>query len=289
MKILVLGASGLVGGNCLKLFREKKGWEVMGTHFSFATEHTQFFNTLNVEDPKNFDIEEFAPDVILHAGALTHVDYCEENPEESYEKTVKSTQNVAKLVKKFNSKFVYISTDYVFDGKNGPYAEDAETNPLSIYGKHKLEAENIVRQAIDHLVVRVTTVYGDEIRNKNFIARILDAIKGEKELELNLPIDQYATPANAFDIARMLQVLLENNERGVFHVASTDFLNRVQLTQRVCGYFDHHKISIIPTATSELNQPAERPLYGGLKAAKFLQKYPHFKFTNIDDYLKSYS
>src|SRR5262245_19923864 len=138
MKVFISGASGLVGGNCLKHFTEQ-GWETVGSYYSFETDDTVFYDTLNADHPMNFDVAELAPDVIVHCGALTHVDYCETHEEESYEKTVQSTINLINLAKECKAKLVYISTDYVFDGKDGPYREDHPVNPISVYARHKLE------------------------------------------------------------------------------------------------------------------------------------------------------
>ena len=93
MKIFISGASGLVGGNCLKHFTEM-GCTVVGSYFSYPTTDTVFYDTLVPGNQLNFNIVAFAPDVIVHCGALTHVDYCETHPEESYEKTVQSTKNL---------------------------------------------------------------------------------------------------------------------------------------------------------------------------------------------------
>jgi dTDP-4-dehydrorhamnose reductase len=143
MKVFISGASGLVGNNCLRYF-QSQGWQVIGSHLSFPTAHTFFFDTLTPNHPDNFNVAQFAPDVIVHCGALTHVDYCETNIEESYQKTVQSTRNLVGLAASCNAKFVFISTDYVFDGVQGPYRETDLVNPLSVYGKHKLEAETIM-------------------------------------------------------------------------------------------------------------------------------------------------
>lgn len=288
MKIVILGASGLVGGNCLRYFQIKENVEVVGTYFSYQAKDTVKFNTLNLEDPDNFDIVKFNPDVILHCGALTWVDYCEENPKESYEKTVQSTKNAIALAEQLKAKLVYISSDYVFDGKNGPYSETDEVNPISLYGKHKLEAEQLVIKTLPnhHLVLRITNVYGDEERNKNFISRMLDNVLKNEPIEINLPVDQYATPINAADIARSLYMLLSDNKTGIYNIASTDFVNRVQLTELILKHFPEHKIAINPIFTKDLNQPAPRPLIGGLITKKFLDEYPNFHFTNVDDYIR---
>lgn len=286
MKVFISGASGLVGGNCLKHFTEM-GWEAVGSYFSYPVEGTVYYDTLNPADAKNFDVASFAPDVIVHCGALTHVDYCEANVQESFDKTVQSTINLIALAKQCNARMVYISTDYVFDGHNGPYREDAPVNPLSVYARHKLEGEEqVLKEIVGALVLRVTNVYGNEVRGKNFIARIIDQCKNNQKLTLKLPYDQYASPANAWDIARAMFVLLRDNKEGVYHIASTDYLNRVELALRVLSYFPNAEYDMIPMSTAQLNQPAARPLLGGFVKSKFSNEYPEFLYSNIDSYMK---
>ncbi len=287
MKILIIGGSGLVGGNCLKYFKEQ-GAEVIGTHRAFETEDTVFYDCCEPEHQNNYNIDAFHPDVIMLCGALTHVDYCEEHEDESYARTVASTQHIVEVCKRLGAKLVYTSTDYVFDGRQGPYTEDAEMNPLSVYARHKVEAEQIIHNNLtDFLIYRITNVYGDEIRGKNFVARIVNDIQNGREWTMKLPYDQYATPVNAYDIARVTWLLLNDQKTGVYNVASTDFFNRCQLAAKVLSYFPEHKCTVIPTSTADLHQTANRPLTGGLITAKFLSEYPDFIFSNVDDYLQS--
>jgi dTDP-4-dehydrorhamnose reductase len=287
MKVFISGASGLVGSNCLKYFKEM-GWNVIGSHLSFSTEETVFFNTLEPHHPENFDVTTFRPDVIVHCGALTHVDYCEANPEESYEKTVQSTKNLIELSKKCDARFVYISTDYVFDGVHGPYLEDAPVNPLSVYARHKLEAEELSLKELEStLVLRVTNVYGNEIRNKNFVSRIIEQCKEGKKLTLKLPYDQFASPANAWDIARAMYVLLKDEKTGIYHISGSDYMNRVELALRVISYFPDATYELVPVSTATLNQPATRPLLGGFVKLKFASEYPDFLFGTVDSYVQS--
>lgn len=284
MKILIVGASGLVGSNC-QIYFEEKGWEVVGTHLSYPTEKTVFYNPLEPETSE-FSIKDFKPNVILHAGALTHVDLCEQEPEKSFELTVQSTKNLAQAAQDAGSLFIYVSTDYIFDGKDGPYFEDAKPNPISVYGRHKYEAEMFARGLEKHLVIRVTNVYGDEERGKNFVARLIKVAKEKEELHLKLPIDQYATPVNAADVAKALFLLIKDGKKGVYNIASTDYLNRIQLANKVLDRFSEHKVSIQSITTEELKQPAPRPLQGGLKSHKFLTEYPEFRFSSVDNYLE---
>lgn len=284
LRVFIAGASGLVGGQCLKYFIQK-GWDVKGSYFSYPVDGLVYFNTLEA-DENNFDLAAWKPDVIVHCGALTHVDYCETNVEESYLKTVKSTETLVAIAKQIGAGFVYFSTDYVFDGISGPYKEDDPVAPLSVYGRHKLEGEQLVLREIENaLVLRVTNIYGDEARGKNFVARIVSQIEEGKELTLKLPYDQFAHPTNAADLARALYLLLRDGKRGIYHLGGTDYMNRVELALRILKHFPQAKYQLEPVSTASLNQPAARPLNGGFVRAKFCAEYPEFLFSNVDDYL----
>jgi dTDP-4-dehydrorhamnose reductase len=286
MKVFISGASGLLGGNCLRHFKEM-GWNVIGSHLSFATADTVYFNTLEPKNPDNFDVVTFNPDVIVHCGALTHVDYCEANEQESYEKTVQSTANLIATAKACNARFVFISTDYVFDGYDGPYREDAAVNPLSVYGRHKLAAEQMaLRELPDTLVLRITNVYGDELRGKNFVARIIEQCKAGNKLTLKLPYDQFASPTNAWDIARAMYLLLKDNKAGIYHIGGSDYMNRVELALRVISYFPDAEYDLQAISTESMAQPAARPLLGGFVKLKFAAEYPDFLFGTVDSYLQ---
>lgn len=285
MKVFIIGASGLVGGNCMKHFREQ-GWDVKGSYFSYAIDGLEFYNTLQQDDTANFDIVSWKPDVIVHCGALTHVDYCETHEAESYEKTVQSTINIIALANTCKARLVYLSTDYVFDGEHGPYKEDDAVHAISIYGRHKLEAEQkALSDVANSLVLRVTNIYGDEARGKNFVARIVQQCKEGAKLTLKLPYDQFASPTNAFDIARAMFVLLRDSKSGIYHIGGSDYMNRVTLALRVLKYFPGADYVLEAISTEALQQPAARPLYGGFVTAKFSKEYPEFLFSNIDDYL----
>ncbi len=136
-------------------------------------------------------------------------------------------------------------------------------------------------------MLRVTNVYGDEVRGKNFVARIVEQCVAKQKLTLKLPYDQYASPANAWDIARAMYLLLRDSKSGIYHIGSTDYLNRVELALRVLSYFPDAEYDLIPISTADMKQPAPRPLLGGFVKMKFSNEYPEFLFGNIDSYLRS--
>lgn len=285
--ILIIGGSGLIGSNCYDCFKQQTNWQVYATHLSYPADDSLYLNPLQIE--KSGWVFQKRWDAIIHTGALTHVDKCEIEPELSFELTVKSAEILVNFAKSLKAKFVYISTDYVFDGQNGPYSEKDLPNPLSVYGKHKLMAEKIVQQELDDfLIIRVTNVYGKEKRNKNFVARILMELEKNDEITIAVPVDQFATPINASDIAQALLCLIENNKAGLYHLGSTDYMNRAQVVDRIQQYYPEKRFNINRLKTSDMNQLAKRPSLGGLIAGKFLDEYPHFKFSNLDDFLKEF-
>lgn len=288
MKILIVGASGLVGGNIYQYLIDKTNWQITGTYNNYKIEP---FINLNASDTSEWPeyISNTQWDVIIHTGALTHVDRCEEEPQLSELLTVKSTQNLSELAKANGSKLIYLSTDYVFDGTLGPYTEVDIPNPLNVYGNHKLQAENIIINTLSNfLILRITNVYGDEVRNKNFLSRTVEQLKSNSISRIKAPNDQFATPINALDVAKSIYLLICDHKSGIYHISSTDLMNRVQFLQKINLYFDN-KLIIESVETSCLNQLAKRPLLGGLLARKFVIEYPDFSFTNLDDYLKKIS
>lgn len=285
MKVLIIGASGLVGSHCSKYFKERN-LSVIGTHRNYLSNETYFFDS---SLPGCFDFLDsifFKPDVIIHCGALTDVDYCEQYEGESFDLTVRSTEMVFEYCRLNQIKLVYISTDYVFDGIAGPYLETSKVNPINVYGNHKLAAEDLVKRLKDSLIVRITNVYGEELRSKNFIAHLIGIIGSGEQKTLRLPFDQFATPIYAGDIAKMIYSLITENKDGVYNLASTDFYSRFQLAQKVKSFYkDSNNLKLEPISTKALNQIAKRPLNGGLLNMKFLSQFPAFEFTNIDKFI----
>jgi dTDP-4-dehydrorhamnose reductase len=286
MKVLIIGASGLVGGNIFEYFSEVTNWELTGTYNSFPSDRLVYFDA---SDSSNWSriITDTSWDLIIHTGAMTHVDQCEVDPVRSEKLTVDSTHNLVNFSSKIASKFVYISTDYVFDGTSGPYSEGDNTNPLSVYGKHKLQSENIITSVLkDYLIIRITNVYGKEVRNKNLLSRIIQGVVTKNVGIYKMPFDQYSTPINAIDVARALLYLIKDDKKGLYHLASTDLVNRVQFLQKI-NFYIGKRLTIVPVNSLDLNQSAKRPLRGGLLTGKFLSEYPNFEFSNMDSYLKT--
>lgn len=281
----------MIGSNCLEYLSQNNNLRLIGTHFTYPTEASIFFNTIKLDDSVNNTVMEFEPDTIIHCGALTHVDYCESHPDESYLNNVQAVNSIIELADRAGSRIVFMSTDYVFGGSGDfvQYREEDNYNPLSVYGKHKLISENLIKEKCkSYLILRFTNVYGQEYRQKSFINRLLLDLKSGRHSFQKFPSDQYGTPINAMDIARIISMMIDDDKSGIYHLAGNETFSRFELAKLVHSKFNSEEIRILPELTGNLNQIAARPLNSVLDSSKFRQEYPDFIFSSVEDYLNDH-
>jgi dTDP-4-dehydrorhamnose reductase len=232
MRILVVGGSGLLGRELLELL--SCAHEVGGTYLTQPYENCKF---LDIRDKKA--VEEFAklyyPDVVIHAAAVRHADLCEENKQWAWGINVGGTKNVVEVCKKYGIKFVYISSDYVFDGANGPYGESSKPNPINFYGMTKLEGERIVKEElIDYIIIRPTILYGYSDKD-GFVSQVREKLSSDNILEADNHIKKYPLLTN--DLATLIAELLEKDERGIFHIGGRDGVTRYEWALKTAAAF----------------------------------------------------
>jgi dTDP-4-dehydrorhamnose reductase len=257
VRTLIIGASGLVGSALRAVFRE-----ATGTYFRNPGEDLV---ALDISDAAAVDalVHAVAPALVLLPAAQPNVDRCELEPVESERINVLGTRNVAESAARVGARLVYFSTDYVFDGRAGPYAVDAPTGPINVYGRHKLAAEAVVRTTVaDHLIVRACGVYGYQATGKNFVMALNRlAAAGER---MRVPSDQWGTPTLAENLAEAVGELARASHRGVVHPVGPDFMTRIDFARLAAEVFGHASDFLQPVTTPELQQPAARPLRGGV-------------------------
>ncbi|MBU1165647.1 SDR family oxidoreductase [Candidatus Micrarchaeota archaeon] len=265
MNYLVIGASGLVGYEFYRQKKGKKGW-----HFTYNTNKMDDFVHLDAGDQAEVDavFSEIKPEVVIFPAAMPNVNKCETEPKIAEELNLGILRNVLEAMKKHGGKkIVFFSTDYLFDGEDGPYSEEAKVNPLNEYGRIKLKCEEAIKQSgLGHIIIRTTGIFGWEKNRKNFLYRVLDNLSQGKQLEL--PDNQYATPVYVKDLASATMKLIEMNKNGIYNVCGPDFLNRVELANLFADGFDLDKTLISGKKTSEFQNVAPRPLRCGLKIDK---------------------
>ena len=269
--ILITGASGQLGNSVLN--------QLCGKYKFLATDiNTNKFNTLNIPfsilDITDFEqiksiLTDFNPDVIINLAAFTDVDECELNPDKAH---LLNTKSVEMLSANFNGQFIQISTDYVFDGYNGPYSEDDDTNPLSVYGKTKLETENILQERrINWCILRTNVLFDYYINTESsFIKWVIDSLKSNKSI--SVVDDQWNNPTWTQNLAEIIELVINKNVEGIYNYGGADYLNRFEFAQVIADIFNLDITHISPISTNSLSQAAPRPLKGGLKTEKIEQE-----------------
>lgn len=260
MKHVVIGASGLIGSHIMKTFTP-----CIGTYFSNKKEGLVHLDISFV--PKLIEFfKKNQPDCIFLPAAIPGVDYCETHESETSKINVQGVQNVLQALKELqlSPKVIYFSSEYVFDGTNGPYSENDTPNPPNVYGKQKLRAEQLLRSFYkNYIIVRTVWVYGAEDGRKNFLYAVLDRTKKEKKLPV--PTDELSTPTSAADLARALKELIRQNYTGIINIAGPQRMSKLDFAKGILHAFNLPSKYLDPVPSSKIPRPAQRPKNAGLK------------------------
>lgn len=226
---------------------------------------------------------------VFCAGGATNVESCESEPDLTFRINVEGPQAAAVAARTCGAAFVYFSTEYVFDGHAGPYSEDDQPNPLSVYGKSKLAGEQAVKEAHpDALIVRTTVVYGPDQRKKNFLYSLKRSL--ESGQEFRVASDQYSTPTYSLDLAEAVVALLDHGAKGIFNVAGPSVISRLEFSQISAAALKLPAEFIQGADTTRLGQRAPRPLRAGLTTGKLRSALPHLRMRapleGINDWIR---
>jgi len=263
MSSIVIGASGLVGYEFYRQCGEKDEW-----HFTYRSRKLHDFLSLDATDADAVSeiVGELEPTLIILPAAYANVNGCETDRTLAHKNNVGIVKNVLDAAGD-NAKLVFFSSDYLFDGKNGPYDEEAKPNPLNYYGKLKLECEQaIASSGKQHLIIRTTGIFGWEAQRKNFLYRVMDTLGAGKPLEL--PNDQAANATYVRDLVSATLELLDMKKTGVYNVAGPEIFSKWALAREYAGFLKLDQSLIVGKPTSEFPSIAPRPLKGGLKIGK---------------------
>lgn len=260
--VLIVGASGQVGHH-LALAGELRSIAWSGT---YNTNPQPGLRALDIRDAGAVSsaVRMARPEYILAPAAAAHVDRCEQEPRMAAEVNVLGIGNLVDAANEVGATLVHFSTDYIFDGLDGPYDERAAPNPISRYGLQKLIAEHLVmHRANEALIVRTTVVYGSDPQGKNFVYRLLAALRAGREIAV--PEDQIGTPTYAPTLADAVLDLLVAGARGVVNVAGGQLVARDEFARETARVFGEDPALVRPVPTAELGQAARRPLRAGLR------------------------
>lgn len=274
MKTLVFGASGFVG------FYLKKYFNAVGTAQSGKNDNRKV-NFLNENEIVEI-INNEKPDLIINSAGLTNVDECERNPDLAFKLNGESVRIIARESQKVNAKFVQISTDYVFDGTKGNYKETDSPNPINVYGKSKLLGERNVLNYQDSIVLRIEMPYGINLaKNKEvFFESIINNLRVNKVV--NAATDQIISPTYVEDIPKAIEVLVEKEAKGIFHLASKEHFSRYEFARMIADVFNFDKALVKEASLDKFKLVAKRPKNTFLNVGKISR---FFKINTIENNL----
>ncbi|HGP3673866.1 TPA: dTDP-4-dehydrorhamnose reductase [Bacillus pacificus] len=271
MKILVTGYNGQLGYDVVKR-GEKQGLEMQG----IGIEDLDITNEVAVYE----FVDKVKPDAIIHCAAYTAVDKSEDDKELCWNVNVEGTKYLATAAKKLNAKFVYISTDYVFDGEGThAFVETDAPNPVGYYGLTKYEGEKVVRSLIDkNFIVRISWVFG--INGNNFIKTMLRL--GETRNELNVVGDQIGSPTYTYDLARLLVDMVVTEKYGTYHATNEGFCSWAEFAQEIFEIAGQD-VKVNSITTEEYPTRAVRPKNSRMSKQKLIDN----GFEPLQDWKKA--
>ena len=280
-RILITGANGMLGQRAVQFYSSRENIELLATSveeksvFDFV-EYTQ----VDIKDRDNIKkvIYDYCPDFIVHTAAFTNVDLSERLREDAWKINVKGVEYIAEAARTIDAHIIHISTDYIFDGKNGPYDENAIPDPVGYYGRTKLASENTLRiSGTFFTILRTNVLYGIAQNSRpDFVRWVINSLS--KNENIRIVKDQINNPTFIDDLVQGINKIIEFRKTGVYNIGGKEFLSRFDFTLRIAEYFNLDKKLILPITTDELKQPARRPLKSGLlilKAETELGYKPH--------------
>lgn len=266
-KILVTGSAGLIGTQIVKdlLDNHKQVYSCYNktkpelgiiTHLDL-TKKDDIVNTMN----------RIKPDVVIHLGAMTDVELCETETELAKKINTDATEILALESEKYNTFFVYMSTDYVFDGKVGMKKENDKTNPINFYGKSKLDGERVFKKiTTPNVIVRTSTPFGIHSKKISFPIWVKKNLELKKEI--SVVVNQYTSPSYVPNISKMIIEIMERKITGIIHLAGPTRISRYDFAVMIANKINANKKKIKPIKMSQMNWNAQRPIDSSLDITK---------------------
>lgn len=277
MKLLVTGSNGLLGQKLVMLLSSFPEIALTATgrgpNRSPSGSYSYISANLSNESEVNQLIAQAQPEVIIHCAAMTQVDDCELHPESCWASNVEATQHLLRATNPLKPHFQYISTDFVFDGKRGPYSETDAPNPISQYGASKLAAEKLVMSSgLQYSIIRTVLVYGiaHDLSRSNIVLWVKKSL--EEQQPIKVVNDQWRTPTLVEDLALGCWSVIEKKQEGVFHLSGAETMTPFELALQVADFFELDQTLIQPVDDSTFTQPGKRPLRTGFIIDKAKEK-----------------
>jgi len=266
-KVLVTGSAGLIGRQVTHdLIKEN-----FDVYSCYNNEKPEFgiptYLNLSKSDGIVTVLYSVKPEIIIHLAAITDVDLCETQRDPAYLVNTKATQVLARESNKYNSFFVYMSTDYIFDGKNGMKNETDKPNPINFYGKSKLDGELALSDSSS--IIRTSTPFGLHAKKKSFPLWIKENLESKKEIPVL--VDQFTSPTFVPNLSKMLIEVAIKQIRGIIHLTGSTRISRYEFARLIADKFSLDSSFLKPSKISEMKWIAQRPQDSSLNISKAIQ------------------
>jgi len=265
-RLLVTGASGLLGNRIVAL--AKRDYTVVPLHNTKPLHsHSLKLDITDAIEIFNF-FNKLKPAIVIHTASETNVDKCETKKEHAWKVNVEGTNNISEACKKVDAKLIYISTDYVFDGRKGDYKEDDTPNPINYYAVTKLEGEKqVIQNCKNFAILRTSVLYGWHPLKRNFATWVINELKQNKEI--TVVEDHYNTPTLADNLAEMAIEAIPKDLQGVYHACGSERIGRYEFARQIARAFDLNQNLIRPIKMEQLTAwIAKRPRDSSLNTNK---------------------
>ncbi len=281
-RILITGSNGLLGQKLVHKLLHNKSYFLLATsmgenRMSILKEanYSKNYQSLDITNQEEVEkvVASFKPNVVINTAAMTNVDACETDRDNCWKLNVTAVEYLIEACKKVDAHLIHLSTDFVFDGENGPYKEEDKAVPLSYYGQSKLASEKLMQNSgLKHWsIARTIIVYGvaENMSRSNIVLWAKEAL--EKKQPIKVVDDQFRMPTWADDLAKGCLLIAEKKADGIFHLSGKDFMSIYELVERVADYFGLEKNTMEKIKSNSLNQAAKRPPKTGFVLDKSIQ------------------
>jgi dTDP-4-dehydrorhamnose reductase len=267
-----------VGQRLAVQFGHTTEYEVLHTshHRNFHLDRELFDYTqldiTNRGDVKSL-VTSYRPDVIVNTAAISSVDICEQQRDAAWKVNVNGVEHLTAAARIIGAKVIHLSTDYVFDGKYGPYGEADRVNPINYYGKTKLAGENaVIAGGIPHAILRVILLFGTGVNLKNnFATWVIGSLRAGKTIRC--AADQVCNPTYVGSVASAVLSVIERDACGLFHICDADRLSRYDFALKIAKAFAMDETLIEKVNLADLGQGAVRPLSTGFTVGKACREF----------------
>jgi dTDP-4-dehydrorhamnose reductase len=283
-KVLITGSNGFIGQKMMTEVLADKNFDLIALSRGsnrYSNPEGYLYIDGDVCNPEQMAevISQHRPHFIIHTVAMANVEACEANIEACEQVNVEAVKTLVSLAEKYDSHLIHLSTDFIFDGKEGPYAETAIPHPLNEYGKSKLEAEKLIQaSSIKWAIIRTILVYGvpNDKDRSNLILWVKNSLEAGKKI--NVVTDHYRMPTLVEDLTKATLSIMDKQAKGIYHISGSEGYSIYDIAMQVAKFWDLDTSIIQPVDSSTIESAVSRPSYTGFvldKAMADLDFRPH--------------